>query len=85
MAFNPFVGLTVTELLAERRKVQQEMLDGGALTSGGAGGTSFSRAPQFSAVTRLNWIQQALHAADPETYLLADMMPTAQVPSFFQS
>jgi hypothetical protein len=85
MAFNPFVGWTEAELLAERRKVQQEMIDGGALTSGGAGGTSFSRAPQYSAQTRLNWIQQSLNVINPTTYPLADMMPTAQMPTFFQS
>lgn len=85
MAFNPFAGWTEADLLTARRTVQQEIMDGGALTGGGAGGTSFSRAPQFSAVTRLNLIQQALNVINPTTYPLADMMPTAQFPTFFQS
>lgn len=85
MAFNAFVGWTEAELLAERRNVQNEIAEGGALTGGGAGGTSFSRAPQYSAMVRINLIQKALNVINPTTYPLADMMPTAQMPTFFQS
>ena len=85
MAFNPFIGWSETDLLAERLKCQREMLEGGALTAGGAGGTSFSRAPQFSALTRLRWIQIALNAIDSETYPLEDIQPNKQLPAFFRS
>lgn len=85
MAFNPFSGWTADDLLAERLKVQREILEGGAITSGGAGGTSFSRAPQYSALTRLRMIQKALYVLDPTTYPLSDLQPTSEMPTFFQS
>jgi hypothetical protein len=85
MAFNPFLGWELSELLAARLAVQKEMAGGGQIISGGSGGTSFQRAPQFSAKTRLNWIQIALNALDAETYPLADMMPTSQKPTFYAS
>jgi hypothetical protein len=85
MAFNPFIGWSETDLLAERLKCQREMLEGGALTAGGAGGTSFSRAPQFSAMTRLRWIQVALNAINATTYPLSDLQPQSQMPNFYQS
>jgi hypothetical protein len=85
MAFNPFVGWTESELLAARRKVQDEIAEGGALTSGGAGGTSFGRAPQYSALTRLRMIQRALYVINPTTYPLANLQPQSEMPSFFRS
>lgn len=85
MAFNPFSGWSADDLLAERLKVQREILEGGAITSGGAGGTSFSRAPQYSALTRLRMIAKALYALDPTTYPLSDLQPTSEMPTFYQS
>jgi hypothetical protein len=61
------------------------MMQGGALTSGGAGGTSFGRAPQFSAQTRLRLIQKSLNVINPTLYPLADMQATSEKPTFYQS
>jgi hypothetical protein len=83
MAFNPFSGWTEAELLTAKRAVQDEMMAGGQITGGGSGGTSFTKAPQYSAMTRYNWILAALNALNPTTYPLANMMPTSQRPSFF--
>lgn len=85
MAFNVFIGWSEADLLAERLKVQREIAEGGAITSGGAGGTSFSRAPQYSALTRLRMISKALYVLDPETYPLSDLQPTSEMPTFYQS
>jgi len=85
MAFNPFAGWTEADLLTARRNAQNEIAEGGTLTSGGAGGTSFGRAPQFSAMTRLQMIQRALNVINPTTYPLADLQPTAEKPTFYQS
>ena len=85
MAFNPFKGWSEAELLTARRAAQDEIAGGGQIISGCSGGTSFSKAPQFSAVTRLNLIQQSLYVINPTTYPLADMMPTTQKPTFYAS
>jgi hypothetical protein len=85
MAFNPFAGWTEAELLVARRNAQNEIAEGGTLTSGGAGGTSFGRAPQFSAMARLRLIQRSLNVINPTTYPLADLQPQSEMPSFFRS
>jgi hypothetical protein len=85
MAYNPFAGWTEAELLAARREVQNEMMQGGALTSGGAGGTSFGRAPQFSAKAREYWIRISLNAINPTLYPLSGLQPTSEKPTFYQS
>jgi hypothetical protein len=83
MAFNPFIGWSEAELLTAKRSVQEEIMGGGQIISGGSGGTSFSKAPQFSALTRYNLILKSLNAINPTTYPLADMMPTSQKPTFY--
>lgn len=79
MAFNPFVGWTESELLTERRKIQEEIAAGGPIVSAGAGDVNSSRQTQFGAIQRLGLIMRALHILDPDTYPLTDLPRTRSV------
>jgi alkyl hydroperoxide reductase subunit AhpC len=73
MAFNPFIGWTEAELLAERRKIQEEIASGGSVTSASAGDVTTQVQTQFGAMTRLGLVMRALHIIDRDNYPLTDL------------
>lgn len=73
---NILAGWSLADLLAEKRKVQEELLAGSQLQSSSAGDVSQSRIIQAGAMKRLNLINRALWAIDPDTYPLTDIAPT---------
>ena len=79
MAFNPFIGWTEAELLAQRRAIQEEIASGGVVTSAGAGDVSSQIQTQIEATTRLAMVMRALHIINATTYPLTDLPRTRSV------
>ena len=79
MAFNPFGGKTVAELLAIRSKIQDEIATGSQLQSASAGDVQSSRIITEGAYGRLAKVQRALWLLDPTTYPITSIPPTRSV------
>lgn len=73
MAFNPFVGKTVAELLEIRSKIQDEIATGSQLQSASAGDVQSSRIIQIGPMERLRMVQLALYRLNPDAYPLSDV------------
>lgn len=73
MPFNPFAGWTEDELLAERRKIQEEIMAGGSVVSASAGDVNSQTQTQVGAMTRLGLVMRALTILDPDTYPATDL------------
>lgn len=70
---NPFVGWTETELLAQRRKIQEEIAAGGMLTQSSEGDVSASIMVTSGPVARLRMVMLALYKLNPDRYPMADI------------
>lgn len=73
MAFNPFVGKTVAQLLEIRSKIQDEIASGSQLQSASAGDVQSSRIIQTGPYERFRLVQLALYRLDPDTYPLSEV------------
>ncbi len=76
---NPFVGWTEDELLAQRRKIQLEIADGGMLTQSSEGDVSASVLVTSGPVARLRMVMLALYRINPDAYPMADIPKTRSV------
>ncbi len=76
---NPLAGWSAEDLVAERRKIQEELLAGSQLQSSSAGDVSQARIIQAGAMKRLNMVNRALWLIDPVTYPFTDIAPTRAV------
>lgn len=76
---NPFVGWTESELLAQRRKIQQEIADGGMITQSSEGDVSASVLVTSGPVARLRMVMLALYRINPDAYPMADIPKTRSV------
>ena len=79
MGFNPFTGWTEAELLVERRKIQEEIANGGPVVSASAGDVTSTTQTQLGALTRLGLVMRALHVLDSSTDPLTDLPRTRSV------
>ena len=76
---NILAGWSEDDLLAERRKIQEELLAGSQLQSSSAGDVSQSRIIQSGAMKRLSMVNRALWLINPDTYPLTDVVSTRAV------
>jgi hypothetical protein len=79
VAFNPFAGKTVAELLVIRSKIQDEIATGSQLQSASAGDVQSSRIITEGAYGRLAKVQRALWLLNPDAYPITEIPPTRSV------
>lgn len=79
MAFNPFAGKTVAELLVIRSKIQDEIATGSQLQSASAGDVQSSHIITEGAYGRLVKVQRALWLLNPDAYPITEIPPTRSV------
>lgn len=79
MAFNPFAGKTVAELLVIRSKIQDEIATGSQLQSASAGDVQSSHIITEGAYGRLAKVQRALWLLNPDAYPITEIPPTRSV------
>jgi hypothetical protein len=76
MAFNPFLGWSVEDLLRELRSAQEDLAAGASITRAGASDATSEQRIDKSPEERIRIILRALNRIDPDTYPIADITPT---------
>lgn len=76
---NPFIGWTEAELLAQRRRIQEELANGGMVTQSSEGDVSASVLVTGGPMIRLRMIMQALYRLNPDRYPMSDIPKTRSV------
>lgn len=66
-------------MLAQRRKIQQEIADGGMITQSSEGDVSASVLVTSGPVARLRMVMLALYRINPDAYPMADIPKTRSV------
>jgi hypothetical protein len=76
---NPFIGWTEAELLAQRRRIQEEIAAGGMITQSSEGDVSASVMVTSGPMIRLRMVMLALYKLNPDRYPMADIPKTRSV------